>query len=194
MTSGIQRTSSGSANGGLSYRRGCPVSMPPRSLRKSPDLSANASFLAASLTGSQSESSDPRSTSSIAVRDTENGTRSRTNGWQSRRCATTPSAGAATSSKCPVLTAAVVAGGTNHVDHAPSCDVALECSSRLQFDFPPGGFRYRGKFAIEIVHYEDPFRLPIFREPTGFVADTGWAPGHPFRAAVAGCPGNRRWA
>ena len=61
--------------------------------------STNASFLAASLTGSQSESCEPRSTSSMAMRDTVNGTRNRTSGLLSRKCATTPSPGGDTSRK-----------------------------------------------------------------------------------------------
>ena len=43
----------------------------------------------------------------MSVRDKVNGTRSRTSGLLSRRCATTPSPGAATSSRWPVLIAAV---------------------------------------------------------------------------------------
>ena len=43
----------------------------------------------------------------MSMRLTVNGTRSRTSGWLSRRWATTPSPGEATSSRWPVLTAAV---------------------------------------------------------------------------------------
>ena len=61
--------------------------------------SAKASCFAASLTGSQSESCDPRSTSSMSIRAMVNGTRSRTRGLLSRRCAVTPSPGDATPSR-----------------------------------------------------------------------------------------------
>jgi hypothetical protein len=43
----------------------------------------------------------------MAMRETVNGTRSRTSGLLSRTCATTPSPGAATSRRWPVLIAAV---------------------------------------------------------------------------------------
>src|SRR6185312_13115236 len=99
--------------------------------------STNASLLAASFTGSQSESCEPRSTSSIAVRDTVNGTRRRTSGLLSRRCATTPSPG----------------------------EVTFEGPGRLLFDLLPRGFGDRSQIAVQVVHWRVPFRLPMPSDP-----------------------------
>ncbi len=63
---------------------------------------------AASLTGCQSESREPRSTSSTASRRTVKGTRSSTTGWAARACARTPSAGGSMPVRWPVPTAASV--------------------------------------------------------------------------------------
>src|SRR5271165_2557324 len=67
--------------------------------------SAKAISRAASLTGCQSASVAPRSTSSIAWRSSSNGTRSSTSAFTSRWRAITPSAGAAMSRRWPVPTA-----------------------------------------------------------------------------------------
>ncbi|SKV46580.1 Uncharacterised protein [Mycobacteroides abscessus subsp. abscessus] len=83
--SGYSRTSSGSLSSGLELDSRMPTIEAAGYPSKMARSSAKASFLAASLTGSQSESCAPRSTSSMADLLMVNGTRSRTSGLLSRR-------------------------------------------------------------------------------------------------------------
>ena len=71
MTSVISRASSGNARAGLELQLRIPSMDAARYPSKIARSSTKASFFAASLTGSQSESCEPRSTSSMAVRHGE---------------------------------------------------------------------------------------------------------------------------
>src|SRR6266487_422955 len=141
--------------------------------------SAKAMVLAASLTGCQSGSLAPRSTSSTAWRSTVNGTRNSMIGWEVRARAMTP-----------------WAGGALHVRDPAACHVALEGAGGFLLDAGPGGGRDGGEFAVQVVHDGMLlFRLPTPSEPsarTSGAAGTSGDAGTGATAAASAARGSGR--
>src|SRR3954454_19323683 len=65
------------------------------------------------------------------------------------------------------------------VDDASSGDVPLEGPRRFRLDRRPGRLGDRSQVAVEVVHHEDPFRLPMPSDPsrdtTGTAGGSSWA-------------------
>ena len=105
----------------------------------------------------------------------------------------TPSPGEATSSRCPVLTAAVTGppGSLTSTTRRPAM-CRLNVRRRLQFDFRPSLFGDRSQIAIQVVHRGVPFRLPMPSDPSRDAETTG-----PLRGASCSSGSRirqRRWA
>ena len=115
----------------------CAASYPSKMARSS----MNASLRAASLTGSQSESWEPRSTSSTSTRSTVNGTRSRTSGWLPQMRDDAVAGGGDVEQVAGAYRGGDRPARPADVDHPPARDVALESTRSLGLDLGPGDSR-----------------------------------------------------
>ena len=174
--SGSPRRRPGSVSGG--FDGACPDaarSRPRRSRRRPPGPRRTRSCLAASLTGCQSESLAPRSTSSTSCRSSANGTRSSTSGWSVRARAITPR---------PAPRVAEVAGADGGQRRRRpgrrrrppgGRPVPLEGAAGLLLDARPrrrrrsGRARGAGCSLLALL-----FRLPMPSEPSAAGAEAAW--------------------